>query len=127
MAFSSPISTNISAGTLQHWIVIVKPTLAQDSAGGWAEDAESRVAAVRAQVLALTGRELYAAQQQVSEVTHQITMRYLPGITANMNVWFRGRQFRIQAAVDPDETRKVLVMLCLERNNSARDAGGAAI
>jgi len=121
-------TTRIEAGKLRHRIIIVKPTLAQDTAGGWAEDTENVVATVWASVEALTGRELYAAQQQVSEVTHKITMRYWPGITANMNVWFQGRQFRIQAApLDPDERRKMLVMLCLERNNSARDPGGTAI
>jgi len=123
-----PSSTRIEAGKLRHRIVIVKPTLAQDTAGGWSEDAENQVATVWASIEALTGRELYAAQQQVSEVTHKITMRYWPGITANMNVWFQQRQFRILAApLDPDERKKLLVMLCLERNNSARDSGGTAI
>lgn len=121
-----PATVAINAGDLIHRIQIVKPTLAQDSAGGWQQDTDSVFATVWASIEALTGRELYAAQQRVSEVTHKITIRWYPGIVARMNVWFDNRVFQIQAVQNPDERKIMLVLLCLERDNSAREQGGTA-
>ena len=35
-------------------------------------------------------------------------------IGPNMQVWFRGRVFIIQGVQNPDETNKMLYLLCLE-------------
>lgn len=40
------------------------------------------------------------------------------GITAKMQVWFQGRQFQIDAVLNPDERNKCLVLLCTEVNDS---------
>jgi SPP1 family predicted phage head-tail adaptor len=120
-------SSRIQAGQLRHRIVIVQPKLAQDSSGGWKIDDENIVATVWASVEGLIGRELFAAQQKVSEVTHKITIRWMSGLTAKMNVWFDERLFQIEAIVNPNERHKMLVLLCIERNNSANQQGGAAI
>lgn len=111
-------------GTNFRWRVkIVQPNLTLDSAGGWNPDDATVFAEVWAAVEALSattfGRTVFAAQQESSEVTHRVTIRYLPGVKASMNIWFRDRQFKIQAIVDPDEQQKVLYLLCLERNDSA--------
>jgi SPP1 family predicted phage head-tail adaptor len=121
-----PASTRIKAGELRHRIVIVKPTIAQDTAGGWQEDTDKLGATTWAKIEALSGRELYAAQQKVSEVTHRITVRWCPGIASNMNVWFENRLFQIQAVSNPDERHKMLELLCIERDDSSRDSAGSA-
>lgn len=105
----------------------MKPSLAQDTAGGWQIDKNNLFATVWAKVEALTGRELEAAQQKVSEVTHRITIRWLAGVKSNMNVWFDNRQFQIQDVENPDERHKLLMLLCIERDDSAQEQGGSAI
>ena len=40
------------------------------------------------------------------------------GVTAAMMVWFQQRQFVIEAVLNPDERNKMLILLCLELNDS---------
>jgi len=125
MAFNSDtilLSTNF------RWrIQIVQPTLTQDSFGGTKPDDATIFAEVWASVeaagtlTALKGREIFSAQQKVSQASHIVTIRYLDGVKASMNVWFRNRQFQIQSVIDPDEQRKILFLLCLERDDSANE------
>jgi SPP1 family predicted phage head-tail adaptor len=122
-----PFSTAIRAGRLRHRIQIVKPKLTQDATGGTVIDDDSLVASVWAAIEPLTGRELYAAQQMVSEVTHKITIRWMDGIKSNMNVRFGGREFQIQSIQNPDERHKVLILLSIERDDSARESGAPLI
>lgn len=118
------LKSRIKAGDLVHQIKIVDLTLQQDSFGGVAIDSATPFATVWAAVESLSGRELYTAQQKVSEVTHRITIRWMEGITAKQNVWFDDRQFQIEAIENPDERNIVLYLLCIERNDSAREQGG---
>lgn len=125
--------TTLQAGKLRHRIEIAKPNLGQDEYGGWEVSDASVLYAMWASVEALTGRELYAAQQKVSEVTHKITIRYQPSnfdgnpIVANMLVWFQNREFQIQSVQNPDERTKLLILLCVERDSSTYEAVEEAI
>jgi SPP1 family predicted phage head-tail adaptor len=119
-------NTMLQAGKLRHRIQIVEPTLARDSSGGWDVNAATPVVNAWASVEALAGRELYAAQQKVSQVTHKVTIRYRDGIKSKQNVWFHDRMFEIQAVENPDERTKMLVLLCLERADSSQQEGGDA-
>lgn len=121
-----PASVRIKAGELRQIIQIVQPTLAQDSFGGWQIDADNLYSEVWAKVEALNGRELYAAQQKISEVTHRITIRWMPGVKAKQNVWFDSREFQIEAVENPDEIQHLLYLLCIERDDSAREAAGGS-
>lgn len=122
----SPTPTAIQAGKLRHIVSILRANLTQDSFGGWQIGDDSILAAnVPAVIETLTGRELYAAQQKVSEVTHKITIRWQPGIRAQMNVqWFDeiDRFFQIESVENPDGVHVLLQLLCIERNDSARQA-----
>jgi SPP1 family predicted phage head-tail adaptor len=109
-------SSNIAAGKLRHLVQIVTPNSRQDTFGGTNVQDDSNLAELPAAVEALVGRELYAAQQINPEVTHKITIRYMDGIRAKMNVLFRGRFFQIEAPLDPDERQRMLILLCIERN-----------
>lgn len=119
-----PNSTAIAAGKLRHRISILASNLTADSFGGWViNDASIFAADVPAAIETLTGRELYSAQEKVSEVTHRITIRWQKGIRANMNVrWFdeEDRFFQIQDVQNPDGRHKVLYLLCIERDDSER-------
>lgn len=120
------MNTRLQAGKLRQRIQVVDPSSVFDDAGGqlpaWTPFGPPDWAAVEA----LTGRELYSAQQVVAEVSHKITMRYRIGISSKQAVQFNDRFFQIQAVLNPDEQTKLLYLLCLERNDSARDAGGTA-
>lgn len=106
------------AGRLRHKIDIVQPTDTQDSTGGFDISVNTVFANVWASVEALNGTDKFAAHEFVSEVSHQVTIRYLPGITASMQVWFSGRQFQINAVLNTDERNKLLILLCVEINDS---------
>jgi SPP1 family predicted phage head-tail adaptor len=77
---------------------------------------------VPAEIVTLQGRELYASQQKVSEVTHRVTIRYLPGILASMNIGWpaESKFFQIQAVENPDGVHHRLDLLCIERDDSSR-------
>lgn len=119
-----PLSDRIAAGKLRHRISILEQSSRQDSTGGWTPiDSSILLDSVPASIEALTGRELFSAQQKVSEVTHRITMRFAFGVEAKQYVrWFdeRDRFFQIEAIENPDGRRKVLFLLCVERDDSAR-------
>lgn len=62
----------------------------------------------------LTGRELLAAQQEKSEISHEVEMRFRPGITAAMRIVFKNRIFDIHAVTNPRERNERLKLLCGE-------------
>lgn len=109
-------------------ITIAQANTTEDRFGGSDPSlaGSTQVATVRAKIEALTLRELYAAQQKISEVTHRVTIRWMDGIAAGMLVWFHGRQFQIQNVNNVDERNVRLELLCLERDDSAREEGASA-
>lgn len=40
------------------------------------------------------------------------------GVVSGMQVWFNNRQFQIEAVLNPDERNKMLILLCIEVNDS---------
>src|ERR1700674_4787773 len=107
--------SRLRAGQLRHRVELVKPYgPAQDSTGCMALTAMSPVATVWAKIESITGRDVLAANQFSSIATHKITIRYRGNtqappltITAQDQVWFRGRVFQIDAGSNPDESTKV--------------------
>ena len=118
-----PSATRIKAGELRHRITILKPNDTPDTFGGTSvSDTSAFAENVPAKIETLSGRELFAAQQKVSQVTHRITIRWQQGIEARMNVsWLddRTRFFQIEAVENLDGVRHRLDLLCIERNDSA--------
>jgi SPP1 family predicted phage head-tail adaptor len=123
-----PPAVRIRAGDLRHFIQILQQAPGdQDSFGQPTVGDESPIATVWAKIEALSGRELYAAQQKVSQVTHRITIRYMAGLKSGMKVLFNDpgtgmpRKFQIQDVENPDEIPHMLWLLCMERDDSARE------
>lgn len=116
------MSTRIAAGKLRHRADIVVPTNTQDESGGISLNNNTVFATVWCSIEALTGRDQLAVGEFVSTTSHKITMRWMPGITARMQVWFQGRQFQVQAVLNPDERTKMLILLVLEIANSSQQA-----
>lgn len=107
----------MQAGKLRSRINLLLPSTQKDTFGALKNPVA--FSTVWARVEALNGRELYKAQQWVSEVTHKVTIRYQPGIVAKMLVDLNGRIFRIEAVMNPEEQQISLELLCVETNDGA--------
>jgi SPP1 family predicted phage head-tail adaptor len=114
------LSTRLPAGRLRHRIDLVAPTNAQDTTGGISLANNVVYANVWAAIEAVNTKDSLAVGSFVSQSTHKVTIRYLPGVTSRLQVWFSGRQFQIQGVLNPDERTKQLVLWCLEINDSAQ-------
>jgi head-tail adaptor len=42
------------------------------------------------------------------------------GVNSGMQIWFQGRQFQVEAVLNPDERTKMLILLCVEINDSSQ-------
>ena len=126
-------NSRIRAGQLRHRLEIVQPYgPAQDSTGSLALVSMSPVATVWGSIESVSGRDVLAAMQFSSVVTHKITIRFRGAemtpplrILAKDQIWFQGpsgnnRAFSILAIMNPDERNKMLVLLCVEINDSAQ-------
>jgi SPP1 family predicted phage head-tail adaptor len=111
-------TTVLFAGRFRHRIDIVKVSPVQDSTGGQDINVDVIYKNVWASIEALTGKEQFAASAFISQSSHQVVIRYLTGINAGQQVWFDGRQFQIEAVLNPTEITKTLVLLVMEINNS---------
>lgn len=104
----------MAAGELKHRIAIQGITRTADGQGGYTE-AWSDVVTVWAKIEALSGRELWQAQQVQSAVTHRITIRYRSDITPAMRIKYGARYFNVDAVINPDEGKEQLQLLCKEQ------------
>ena len=95
---------------------------AQDSFGGQLET-WGPVATVKVEINALSGRELIAAAETRSEISHRITVRWCralsdPSAVASMRIVYGSRIFNIHAQMNIAETNKTLVLLASEGLNN---------
>lgn len=62
------------------------------------------------------GREFWAAQQVIDDLSHEVRLRYMPGIRAKDRLVYRGRVFDIVSPpVNVGERGVELVLMCRER------------
>lgn len=124
----------IRAGQLRHRVQLMNLASEQDTFGGPVTADAAVFATVPARIEALSGRELYNAQQMTAQVTHRVTIRWVAGVKAKMDVWFTEnigspavavtRQFQIMDVLNPDEKHHVLLLMCIERDDSAYEVAG---
>ena len=120
--------TQQQIGKYRHRIEIVKPTLVQDSVGGWSVSNNTVIYTTWATVEALSAAEKWAAHEFASVVTHKVVIRhprelisgnpFVDGIDASMQVWYNGRQFQIMGKLIPDERPDALQLMCAEIDDS---------
>jgi SPP1 family predicted phage head-tail adaptor len=105
----------MQAGKLRHQITLEQNTGVEDTAGqvvdNWTPFATNLWASIRP----LTGEEVLQAQQVQAEVTHEVKLRYLAGVTPQLRVLFGARVFNILSVVNTDERNYELVLLCKEQ------------
>jgi len=116
------MSVVFRAGDLRHRIRIQQRATTIDSAGGqsvvWTD-----VAAVKAAIEPLSGRELLAAQAVRSAISHTITVRWQalfadPQAAAALRVVYGTRIFNIEAALNVDERNRLVHMSAQEGLNN---------
>src|SRR5690348_6639680 len=97
-------ATGIRAGELRHSITFRQNT-ATTSDGYGQETVTGGVFAenVPAKIQPTAGMERMLGPQLVAQTSHLITMRYLPGVTADMWIQFGTRRFDINAIVNVEE------------------------
>lgn len=104
----------IAAGRLRHRVTVAELTAENDTDGVLVETWEDAFGvALPAEITALSGRELIAAQAIQSKVTARIRLRYRPGLKASQRVEHRGEFFNIVAVVpDPYSRIRYTTLLC---------------
>lgn len=98
-SFRASDEATIDPGKLRHLVQVQDYTDKQDTAGQpiktWFKFAD-----VHAEILPLSGRELFTAQEVFSEATVQINMRYLKGLRPTMRIVYGDLVYNILSAVD---------------------------
>jgi len=105
----------MQAGSLRHRVVIQGQTQTRDGAGG-VERTWATVTTRWASIQPLSPREMFAAGQVLSEVTHKITMRYCTDVTAQSRIVFGSRTFEVSGPpMHDDERQRMTTVLAIER------------
>jgi SPP1 family predicted phage head-tail adaptor len=111
------------AGDLRRRIDIQSRASTKDTFGQQVTTWSTLLAAVPAQIEALQGRELVAAQAMNSEITHQITVRYHPLLADHRKVagmraiYVNAGVIRIMellAGINVDERNRAIQIPCRE-------------
>lgn len=68
---------------------------------------------IKAEILSVSGREFFAAQEQQNGVNYKITIRYKAGILPKMRINENGAIYNIKAVL-PDSTGKRYITLMAE-------------
>ncbi len=105
------------SGLLRHRVTLESRTNALDSYG---EDVPTwtEIAKAYAQIVAVTGRERFEAQQVQSDVTHRIIIRYNSVVATLVpadRIVYGSRTFDIVGVWDKDGRSRYITLLVLER------------
>jgi SPP1 family predicted phage head-tail adaptor len=112
----------MEAGKLRHRVKLQKGTDVRD-AFGEPTIAWSTVDTYWANVVGLSGRELWRAQQVSADVTDEVTLRFNPRIaSAKMRFLYGARALNIQAVLDKDGRRRQMNCLCVEAIDTSSSA-----
>jgi SPP1 family predicted phage head-tail adaptor len=101
-------------GPMRNRVEIQSRTVAQDSYGQ-AVPTWTTLATVAAEVLPLSGREMWQAQQARPQVTHKVTIRFYSGLTAKHRLLFDGATLNIDSVLNPDGRKRFHELICVEQ------------
>ena len=66
------------------------------------------------------GREYYDAQKLREEITYKCYIRYLPGITADMYIKYKDKDYNITSVINVNNEDKMLEIYCVENVKKIR-------
>lgn len=105
----------LRAGKLRLPATIQQATRTQATSGDLSPTSWTTFASTYVEIRPLTGRDLWNAQQIQPDMTHQITCRYVPGVTSSMRVVAGTRVFDVVEPPENIEERNiVLQLMCIE-------------
>lgn len=104
----------LPAGRLRHRVSIEALVIGLDTDGATEEQWVDQFGKLLpAEIVALSGRELIAAQAVQSRVATRIRMRWREGIEPSMRVVHRGLAYNVEAVLpDPDSGRRWITLNC---------------
>ena len=82
--------------------------------GGEVTETAATFCTVWAQILPLSARESWIAQQSQATTTHKIKILYRPDITHEMQATYDGRTFKFDSVVNLDEASRHLLITATE-------------
>lgn len=105
----------VDSGKLRTRVEVQNRTTARDGYGD-ALETWGTAATVWAEVVPLSGRELWAAQQAQADVTTRVRIRYRSDVTVSPRTRIKigTRILNVQAAIDIDGRKRLLDLLCVE-------------
>lgn len=104
----------MGAGKYRHFVTVQQATETQSASGAVIQDWQP-FAKVWADVHNLSGREYWQAAQTAANVSHQVTMRFLPGLIPKMRILWGSRVLDIQSVLNPDDREIEHSLMCIER------------
>lgn len=110
------VTTALAAGKLRHRITFQRLFPVPDRMGGVVETWQDVVStwAQITPVMARTTGEHQIAGGARAQVSHELLMRYLPGIVPTMRVRFGSRTLSITQVINEGELSRTLKLLCQE-------------
>lgn len=103
------------AGGLRHRVLLQQPVRIDDGAGGAVQSWET-IAELWAAVLPVSGDERLSADALTGRLTHEVWIRYRPGVTRAMRFQHAGRTLDINAVLEDRGLRHRLRCLCVEHD-----------
>lgn len=102
----------LPAGELRHSITILAPTLTTDATGN-VMTYTPFLTDVRAKIDPVKGLELIRSGQDISQTFITVSIRYVPGITSQMQVQAHHGLYTIRYIENVLERNRVLKLMCL--------------
>ena len=107
------------AGKLRHYITIETAADSIDGSGDVTESF-STLAQRWASIEPLSGREYFTAQQEASEVSHKIRLRWdstVSAVTPKHRIAYDSRTFDIVSVFNSNERDRELMIMAIERHD----------
>jgi len=109
----------MEAGKLRHRVTVWTNTETEGNNGQPVLTPLALNRRLPAHVKQLSGRELFNAQQMQSDITHEVSLRWLRGVTSKeFLVWHDGGNERtlniLTPPTNPDGKREEMILMCSE-------------
>ena len=106
--------TEFLPSDLRHRLVLEELERVEDEGGGFTES-WVEVATLSADLRPIGGGEAVEADRLAGRITHEIALRYRPGVVPAMRFRKGARLFHILSVIDVDERKRWLKCSCEER------------
>ena len=107
--------TTTPAGDFRHRLTILRRLIGPTNETGETTQTNYLTQTRWAKIETPTAEERYRAAEVYEDVSHVVTLRYTPDLTAADTLQFEGKTFDIASLTDPEERHIELLLLCKEQ------------